>query len=187
MSKDNNYFDYLTTRSIKSKIYRNYFLYPKLNKYMNGDCIDVGCGIGDFLRFRPHTVGIDINPSMVEYCNSHGLDCEEFDGANIPFQDNRFDCAIIDNVLEHISDPRYLLFEIKRVIKKNGILVVGVPGIKGFKSDDDHKIFYSRKNLSDLFEEYGFIENKFIEMPFPGMSKYLRQYCIYSVFVLKEH
>ena len=52
---NNNYFaytSYLRKRSLLGYLYRKFWLYPGLSKFINGKCIDIGCGIGDFLSFN---------------------------------------------------------------------------------------------------------------------------------------
>ena len=48
---DKLYFDWLMTRSLKGYFYRRIFLYPKLKRLLMYPAADVGCGIGDFLKF----------------------------------------------------------------------------------------------------------------------------------------
>ena len=178
------YFNYLKTRSKLALFYRNYFLYPKLCLYLKGRVLDVGCGIGDFVKFRKNTIGIDINTEMVEYCKMANLNVKEMEPNVIPFPDKSFEGVVLDNVLEHIKNPQDLILEIKRVLKEKNTLIVGVPGISGYKADDDHKVFYTKENLIKLFKENGFREIKTFGAPinFHLLSSYVRQYCIYSIF-----
>ena len=62
MTDYQDYFNYLRGRSRLGLLYRKYWLYPRLNKYLYGDVLDVGCGVGDLLSFRPSTIGVDVNP-----------------------------------------------------------------------------------------------------------------------------
>ena len=78
-----------------------------------------------------------------------------------------------------------ILEEIKRVIKVNGVIVIGVPGTKGFQSDPDHKCFYDQEALIKLAKESGFSIKEFFYTPFfksSFLSNILRQYCIYCVW-----
>jgi 2-polyprenyl-3-methyl-5-hydroxy-6-metoxy-1,4-benzoquinol methylase len=94
----------------------------------------------------------------------------------------------MDNVLEHIKNPNNLLLECKRVIKPNGILLIGVPGEKGFNSEKDHKIHYNQKSLILKLKKFKFKHIKTFYRPFKFslFNNYLRQYCMYSVFKLQD-
>ena len=100
-----NYTEFLHTRSLKAKIYRNFILYPKLCKYLSGKTLDLGCGLGDFVKFRTNTIGLDVNPNNVDYCNSLGLNVRLMGEDVIPFGPNEIDSINFDNVLEHIENP----------------------------------------------------------------------------------
>ncbi len=141
MTGAEQYYRYLRQRSRLGLFYRRFWLYPHLNRHLSGHALDVGCGIGDFLSYRKGTVGVDINPSTVEWCRSHGLDAQLMATDVLHFDDNIFDSAVLDNVLEHLSAPMPLLREIHRVLRPDGTLVVGVPGKRGYATDPDHKIF----------------------------------------------
>ena len=185
MIKNKKYHNYLLKRSFKSLIYRNYFLYPKLSKYMKKKTLDLGCGIGDLLKYNNEIVGIDINLENVKYCKSHNLNAHIMEINVIPFKSNSFSSIILDNVLEHIEDPNNILLEIKRVLINNGTLIIGVPGQKGYESDNDHKKFYNLSILKKTFKKnailidyfYAPINNNFFD-------KILKQHCLYAIFKL---
>jgi len=104
-------------RSRLSGVYRRYFLYPRICHRLHGRTVDVGCGIGDFLQFRPNTIGVDINAHTVAYCKARGLDARLMEPDVLPFEDASFDSALMDNVLEHIAEPAALLRELRRVLR----------------------------------------------------------------------
>lgn len=182
-SQYKKYFNYLKERSYLGGCYRRFFLYPLINRYLTGCVLDLGCGIGDMLNYRANTVGLDINPLNVEFCKKRKLNAYIMEPDLIPFNDETFDSVLLDNVLEHIKSPVSLLKEIKRVLKPGGLLVIGVPGIKGFKSDEDHKVFYDEKMLHLLCKQNNFELNSYFYTPLCKstlLSKCLRQYCIYT-------
>ena len=177
------YFEYLSQRSFLGRIYRNFILYPRLNKHLKGKTLDIGCGIGDMLSYRPNTIGLEINPFNVNYCKKKKLEAFLMRKGRIPFKDRSFDSILLDNVLEHIDAPTLLFNEIKRVIIPGGILLIGVPGAKGFESDSDHKIFYDEMKLKNLAKKFNFSVNYFFYTPLFRsifLSKRLKQYCIYT-------
>jgi SAM-dependent methyltransferase len=163
--------------------YRKFWLYPFICRQINGKVLDVGCGIGDMLKYHPGTVGVDINPATVNFCQESGLDAVLMEKDRLPFSDEVFDSIILDNVLEHIENPLPLLAEINRVLKKNGILLIGVPGRKGYKSDSDHKIFYDEKALETVSLKSRFRIMKFFNLPMnlKILDKVMKQFCIYAL------
>ena len=184
------YSQYLKGRSLSGFLYRKYCLYPKLTRKLSGKVLDYGCGIGDFVRFRANTVGVDINSHNVNYCLQQGLDAKLIEGNHIPFVNGSFDGVVLDNVLEHIPGDMAdsVIEEIKRVLKVGGTIVVGVPGLKGYHSDPDHKVFYTEESLTSLFARHGFETREVFFMPIAlkKLQRILRQFCIYAVFTLKD-
>jgi SAM-dependent methyltransferase len=155
-----DYFKYLKTRSRVGHAYRQFFLYPKLVRHLHGKALDIGCGIGDMLGFRPGTTGTDVNPKTVEYCKSQGFDACLMDFDVLPFEDKSFDSILLDNVLEHLHDPQWA-------------------------SDADHKVFYDEAALVKCLGQAGFSRKKIFHTPVgrsEWLSRRLRQYCIYGVF-----
>lgn len=178
------YFSYLKSRSRLGLAYRNLILYPRLCRYLHGRALDVGCGIGDLLRFRPDTHGVDINPRTVAWCTENGLRASLMEPDCLPFADAAFDSAILDNVLEHIQAPSALLTELYRVVKPGGTLVVGVPGHKGYGCDADHKVFYDKDRLQHAVGQAGFVCRSAFNTPFRSslLDRHLALYCLYGVF-----
>lgn len=146
--------------------------------------MDVGCGIGDFLRYRPGTIGVDVNPLTVEWCRQQGLDAQLMYSNQLPFKSASFDSVILDNVLEHLSVPTPLLHEIHRVLRPRGILLAGVPGLRGYASDPDHKVFYDPNLLVSTMAKAHFGLQHLFYTPFRAqwLDSHMRQYCVYGVF-----
>lgn len=177
------YSGYLRKRSFLGSFYRFKILYPRISKLFHGSLLDVGCGIGDMLAFRPGSVGVDVNLFNVRYCVNRGLNAINMPIDSIPLPDQSFDSVILDNVLEHLADPNHLILEIRRVLRPNGFLVVGVPGLKGQAADPDHKVYYNEEIIDALAGKLGFKVNMYTYAPLfrsKLLSRTLKQYCIYS-------
>ena len=180
---DVKYFNYLKRRSFFGLFYRTVLLYPRVERLLRGKALDVGCGIGDLLHHRPNTIGVDINPYNVDFCKKRGLISSVMQVDSLPYEKEIFDSVLLDNVLEHISDPTKLIEEIKRVLRPDGLLVLGVPGLKGQATDLDHKVYYSEAALETLAAKSGFKVNKYLYAPLfrsAFLSRTLTQYCIYT-------
>jgi len=160
-----------------------------LKRFLRGNTLDVGCGIGDFLACRENTIGVDINQKMVDWCCAQGYSAELMPIDKLPFEDSCFDSVILDNVLEHIAEPQAILNEVKRVLVDYGVFVVGVPGTLGYSKDTDHKVFYSREKLVETLCKFGFVEKKIFAMPLnlSLLDKLIGQYCVYGVFIYTEN
>jgi len=185
-TNDKNYFQYLSQRSYIGYLYRRWYLYPRLSSVLRSNVLDFGCGIGDYLKYDNRATGVDINRHNIDYCKSQGLNAELLQDSQIHFANAFFTSVIMDNVIEHIPTEEVygVIDEVVRVLRPNGTIVVGVPGIKGYHSDSDHKHFYAEGDLLELFSEYGCNHRRTMHTPFyfPGAEKYIRQYCIYVVF-----
>lgn len=184
MTTAEKYFEYLRGRSRLGRLYRRHWLYPRLCRYLDGKTLDIGCGIGDFLKHRNGTVGADINPAAVEWCRRRGLDAYRMSPNVLPFEDASFDSAILDNVLEHLTEPAELLNETGRVLRPRSFLVVGVPGQRGYAADSDHKVFYNEATLVTALVKASFRLRCIFYMPlkFDWLDARMRQYCLYGVF-----
>lgn len=175
------YFEYLSKISWKGLLYRRLIVYPIIRKYCNGTVLDVGCGMGQFVKHCRGSKGVDINTDCVEFCQKHGLDVVKMEIDRLPFEDSSYDTVVLDNVLEHIMDPTPLLNECARVLKRNGILIILVPGQKGFKRDADHKKFYDHNALRELTKVNNFVPFKCISLPILKLDKVLSAFCFMIV------
>ena len=177
-----DYLNYLQGISWKGKLYRKYFLYPKLNRLCHGAILDIGCGTGQFLDFlnRTKAQGVEVNEQCVNFCLSKELQVSLMKHDELHFEDEFFDTLILDNVLEHIPDPYKLFSECSRVLVKGGSLIVGVPGSKGFLRDPDHKKFYGLGDIYNLGLRTGFFPKSYFYSPFGGFIKNLNSFSVYT-------
>ena len=188
MNYSKDYNNYLNRYSSIGNFYRKFLLYPKFNEILQGEILDVGCGLGHYLNFQLGARGVDINPINVSDCLGRGLEASVMLANILPFEDRSFNAVLLDNVLEHIAEPFPLISEIKRVLRPDGILLIGVPGLRGMAHDPDHKVAYDEISLAALANASGFSIRDFFYMPLfrsEWLNKNLRQYCIYSIWVKK--
>ncbi len=184
ITEKEDYFVSLRKRRFSGLLYRKWWLYPRLASYLKGRVLDIGCGIGDFLQFRPNTVGVDVNVNSILWCQSHNLDARIMEPDILPFDDSGFDAAILDNVLEHIIDPEPLMLEICRVLRTNATIIIGVPGQCGFSAREEHITYYAEQDVVKLLSKAGFSCRTIFHMPIRSafLEKRLTQYCVYGVF-----
>ena len=189
MNNSLKYFNYLKTRSNLGRLYRKYWLYPTLVRYLKGSTLDIGCGIGDMLAFKASSTGVDINPHTVDYCKALGFNAYLMQPDQLSFPDKHFDSVLLDNVLEHIENPNQLLQEIGRVLRDDGSLLIGIPGTRGWLSDPDHKVNYDEQGLKLCLSNAGYNCIKIFYTPLwrsSFLSKRMRLYCMYACFALES-
>jgi SAM-dependent methyltransferase len=88
--------------------------------------LDFGCGSGLLLSYLKcsRKIGIEINPIARECAQGLGIECfPSLDG--IP--DGSVDVVISNHALEHVERPLDELRQIRRVLRREGRLVVSVP------------------------------------------------------------
>jgi len=109
----------------------------KFSGVKDGDKIlDVCCGTGDqlfhFAKLGIKAVGIDINPEMIKIAKKRkdklGVKTISFligDAAELPFKENSFDFSLISLGLHEVKESLRdkIIFEMKRVVKRNGFLI----------------------------------------------------------------
>ena len=159
------YFNYMKQTSLLGDFYRKYILYNTLSNNLTGKCLDIGCGLGNFARYRKNTEVADINHVGIKQLKKDGFKAYLIKNNKIPVKDEAYDSLLMDNVLEHIKNPNNLLLECKRIIKPNGVLLIGVPGKRGFNSEKDHKIYYNQAKLKSKLsiEKKSLINGKMAE------------------------
>ena len=103
----------------------------------NSAFLDVGCGTGySMIKAKSQknciVSGIDPNPGqhgVGRYSAELNLSpyIKQGFSEEIPFEDHSFDVVYSSHVLEHVNDEKKTLQEIKRVMKNDGILIIGMP------------------------------------------------------------
>lgn len=105
----------------------------KLMKPKSGRILDVGCGLGIFLRMSKdygwQGCGIDASPYAVHYAKEK-FHLDVFQGTklrDVSLPSSQFDVVTLWDTLEHFADPRDQLAEIRRVLKDDGLLILDTP------------------------------------------------------------
>jgi SAM-dependent methyltransferase len=95
--------------------------------------LDIGCFDGTLAaQFLPawEAYGLEGNVAACEKARGKGVKAVLHDlEKRLPFEDGSFDCVIAAEIIEHVYDTDFFLEEIRRVMKKNGLLVLSTPNI----------------------------------------------------------
>lgn len=165
------FLDRLRTRLICASVLR------RLPKRDGLKALDLGCGFhATYLKaMRPRLAeGVGVDFSVSDECQSDPR--FRFILATVedalPQQPNdQFDVILFISVLEHVWDPVACLTQCYRILKENGRLLINVPTwyakpileVSAFRLGtspacemDDHKMYYSKRDLWPLLVKAGF-------------------------------
>lgn len=152
----------------------------------SGALLDVGCATGLFLNeMRQYgswaLAGIEPDVRAATYAiERFGLDVFNGQIEAAPWPDESFDVITLWDVLEHLPAPGHALCQLRRLLKKQGVIIVSVPNLDGadatrfgrFWAGLDvprHFSMFRKQDLLRLFEETGY--------------RVIRTYCFYGGFV----
>lgn len=129
--------------------------------------LDVGCGTGRYLEhFSRESVGLELSSKSVKYVLKKKLEVIKHDvNHKFPFRDGQFEVVFASHIIEHVYSPYNFLKESKRVLKKDGIIVLGFPVEKSlarvfgdhyFADHPGHLYSFSIDEITTLLSENNF-------------------------------
>lgn len=132
----------------------------KISQYsdlLNGKLLDFGCGAKPYqtlFKNISNYVGVDYASEGHDHKNEQ-IDFY-YDGKTLPFKDEEFDSIFTSEVFEHIFNLPEILKELKRVLKKDGKILITCPFVW-----EEHEIpadyaRYTLFALKDLLNKEGF-------------------------------
>jgi 2-polyprenyl-3-methyl-5-hydroxy-6-metoxy-1,4-benzoquinol methylase len=137
--------------------------------------LDVGCGDGRLLRMfasqgmEPAQLhGMELDPRAVERARAQGLNVKLGRFEDLDYAPRSFGLVVMQQVIEHVIDPRDVLARVHEVLAPGGAVVLETPNTASW----DHGLFSRRywggyhiprhlflfnpKSLSRLLDETGF-------------------------------
>ena len=96
-----------------------------IKKFENGKILDVGCGTGYIQsKLNKDVIGLDLTHELLKR-NSGKSICAKAE--KLPFKSCTFNLIFSINLIEHVENPHKLIMECKRVLKKDGVLILVTP------------------------------------------------------------
>lgn len=143
--------------------------------------LDVGCGEGAMAQRVKQipgveeVVGIEMNEKAAAAA-SQRLDrviIGDLEKLNLDFPDGYFDCIICADVLEHLSDPWRSLWQLRRILSDDGVLLACLPNLRNAIPmlkilinrweyeeegivDQTHLRFFTLHTMKKMFRDTGF-------------------------------
>lgn len=133
-----------------------------------GDMLDVGCNIGsamDVAESRGWVCsGIDVNKKAVQVAREKGLNVGV---GQLRDSEGSYDLIFMNDVIEHVANPRKELGLAKKLLKEEGLLYISTPdggslmaGLSRGRwlhlKPRQHLYIFNRDNLREMLEEEGF-------------------------------
>ena len=151
--------------------------------------MDIGCADGTATKFileqskADLIIGVDVLQSSVDYAKkrfkSSKLKFLMADAEKLPFEKNQFEAVFCLDSIEHFFEPEKVIREMRRVLKKDGYLVILVhtksllfriiwffwENTKGWVWKGTHIRKFSAEQLKKLIKNAGFemiVERRFL-------------------------
>jgi SAM-dependent methyltransferase len=133
--------------------------------------LDVGCGSSRIIADLPHAIGLDIRQNTLRWLARRRSRLVRATGARLPFADASLEAVIHSQVIEHLPDDPVILAECHRVLRPNGVLVLGTPDyarplwwvlewvhsrLMPGGHTRDHVTRFTRRSLTDRLTRAGF-------------------------------
>jgi len=129
--------------------------------------LEIGVGTGRFASALGIKCGIDPSRKMLEMAVKRGVDVKLGYGEKLPFKDTTFDYTAIIIAICFAKNPQKVIEEAKRVLKKNGKIIVGIIDKDSFLGEFYQKkksvfykeaIFFNTIEITDLLKKAGFLK-----------------------------
>lgn len=132
--------------------------------------LDVGCSTGFVVEAARdagwQAMGLDLNPSAIEFGRERGLDLHNQALDEADFAVNSFDAISLFDILEHLVNPLEILRKAISLLKPCGILFLYIPNYDSasrllmgehahFIWPTHHLNYYTIETISDLLERQG--------------------------------
>lgn len=174
-----------TLESMSQAVWYNQWTLSKFRKYLTGDILEVGCGIGNFtydLTKFGKVWAIDINKEYVAKTEQKvdgkaQVGLGDIEKGEYFFNDRKFDIIICLNVLEHIRDDQSVLNNLFRLLKPEGMLILLIPAHQflygAIDSSIDHFRRYDKSEINNRLKKVGFSIIKSRRLNFLGAIGWL--------------
>ncbi|MFN8033433.1 MAG: class I SAM-dependent methyltransferase [Mycobacterium sp.] len=89
--------------------------------------LDIGCGLGFMSQNLHDMFGVAATGMDIQDYREAQIPFQEFDGITIPFPDKSFDHIMLSFTLHHSHDPKALIEECLRVVRRSIIFFEDIP------------------------------------------------------------
>lgn len=139
-------------------------IFQSKNIMKNKTVLDLGCGAGRLClyasKYAKHVTGIDYIDKAIEYSNKFAKMCNikniDFLLGDIDsFKEDKYDVIMMAEVLQHVDNPLKTLKKCKKLLNKNGYLIISIPSFNNFRGTvwlTLQSLFNLPMSLTDTFQ-----------------------------------
>ena len=172
LHESEKYLEFTSTKIV------NYDIVKYFKKNNKNNILDAGCGDGTFLKVAKkegvRCEGFDNNEEFINLLKKDNFKTKYGDFSDkLPYSDNSFDGIYCSNVFEHLEEPEFALYELLRILKKDGILIITVPEFDNlFYSDWTHIKPFTRQTFDNILKCVEYKSYKIRKRHFPVIVRY---------------
>lgn len=139
----------------------------RIEKYIGrGRILDVGCGRGLFLHLlKSHgwkVMGIEVNEETAAAARkNYNIPVITTKVMSSSLADGSFDVITLNHVLEHLHDPKEMVKECRRLLRKGGLLVTAVPNLSSLQASFGKESWF---HLDPPYHIHHFTQNGLIRL-----------------------
>lgn len=130
--------------------------------------LDIGCGFGETLLYHRQrgceAYGIEVDDNVERAAEKHQLNIKTNDFSASDYEENYFDFITMDQVIEHIQDPKSMLVKFESILNDNGKIIISTPNANGWGARffrkkwinwhaPYHLHFFSRQTMQTLISD----------------------------------
>ena len=155
---DSNFKNWLTGRHS-----RVCFWVPK-----NVKILDVGCGFGETLLYHKQrgcmAYGLEVDRNVEPIAKYHQLNINTNTFIPDDYEQNYFDFITMDQVIEHVLEPKEMLISLSTILAKDGAIILSTPNAETLAAKifgkkwinwhaPYHLHFFSKQSMQDLIAD----------------------------------
>lgn len=113
---------------------------------------------------KSNCVGVEYSQELIDVNQDKRIKLIQGDVQKLPFKENQFNIVIATAIIEHLSSPQKFLAEIRKVIKRGGVVILTSPvpfweKVATFMRHlpkEEHQHTFTLLRLVKMFEDKGF-------------------------------
>lgn len=115
----------------------------------HGKLVDIGCGNKPYIKYFKYIdeyIGVDLISNEADIVAN---------AKSLPIESNSVDVVLCNQVIEHDAEPVKIIAEIRRILKKDGVLILSAPQMGRLHGEPNDYYRFTKWGLNYLLEKNG--------------------------------